>query len=60
MQMMTTSGEDESAPSSEDAIEAWREWFAVARGERQQPDEPYTGRHRPARSDHADGHSDSI
>jgi hypothetical protein len=37
---MTTSSEHEPAPSSEDAIKEWREWFAVARDVRQQSNEP--------------------
>jgi hypothetical protein len=46
--MMTTGSEHGPTPSSEDAIEAWQETVAVAREERQQRCERYTGRHRPA------------
>jgi hypothetical protein len=51
---MTTSSDRKPAARSEEAIEAWREWFALPGDERQQPTEPYTGRHRPP-ADHADG-----
>jgi hypothetical protein len=57
---MATSSEHEPAPSSEDAIEAWREWFPVTRDEReQQRGDTYAGRHRPP-SDHPHGHSYPI
>jgi hypothetical protein len=58
--MMTTSSKHEPTPSGEDAIEAGQETVAVAREERQQRGERYTGRHRPAPPDQADGQSDPI
>jgi hypothetical protein len=53
--MMTTGGEHEPKARSEDAIEAWHEAVAVAREARRQRGERYTGRHRPAPRDSADG-----
>ena len=57
---MTTSTEHEPTPSSGDAIEAWHRTVAVARELREQRGERYTGRHRPAAPDHADGRADPI
>jgi hypothetical protein len=58
--MMTTSSQHEPTRSGKSAIEAWQETVAVARDLRQQRGERYTGRHRLAPPDHADGHSDPI
>jgi hypothetical protein len=57
--MMTTSSEHGPTPTSDDA-EAWEETLEVAREERRQRGERYTGRHRPPPRDHADGHSDTV
>jgi hypothetical protein len=60
VQIVATSSEHEPAPSSEDAIQAWREWLAATRDERvQQRGDPYAGRHR-LPPDHPHGHSDPI
>jgi hypothetical protein len=56
---MTTSAEHEPKAVSEDAIEAWHEAVDLARQERRQRGERYTGRHRPAPSDSADGQTQS-
>jgi hypothetical protein len=58
--MMTTGSEQEHAQSSKDAIEAWQDTVIVAREERRQRGERYTGRHRPAPPDHADGRVAAI
>ena len=55
--MVTTGGEREPKARNEDAIEAWQEAVAVAREERRQRGARYTGRHRPAPRDSADGHT---
>ena len=52
---MTTSGEHKPKAISEDAIEAWHQAVAVARQDRQQRGERYTGRHRPGPPDSSDG-----
>jgi hypothetical protein len=57
---MTASSEHQPAPTSKTAIEAWQETVAVARDVRQQRRERYTGRHRPAAPDQADGRADPI
>jgi len=57
---MTTDSEHEPTPSSKDAIEAWQDTVTVARVERRQRGERYTGRHRPAPPDHTDGRAESI
>ena len=58
--MTASSSEHEHTPGGEDAIEALHEMVAVAHEERKQRGERYTGRHRLAPPDHADGHSDPI
>ena len=58
-QLMTTSAEHEPKAVSEDAIEAWHEAVDLARQERRQRGERYTGRHRPAPPDSADEQTQS-